>query len=257
MIKPSNNFKKNLLPLLFCFYVSIAFSQETNPNQFKVNKNTQLIDKKNSNSVLTKPDKKKLSDAKKINNEEQIMQGSEKSDEKNDYAKQELYSGGMLFFQPGYTITKNNQQKIEDISFGIGGILRLYFYNYFTAGIFGGTHKTSYNSTGSSDSYLNFGYGGPFIGLSHKTGKFRFSLSAFTGMGKIKNLHIEKQINDTITNAYLYKKSAIVISPLVSADYAITQKLSFTLQAICLFSKFEADKKIVNPVIQIGILINR
>ena len=45
------------------------------------------------------------------------------------------YSGGMLFLQPGFTVTENLHQEINDLSFGIGGILRFYFYEHLTAGI--------------------------------------------------------------------------------------------------------------------------
>ncbi|HBX50343.1 MAG: hypothetical protein A2275_12355 [Bacteroidetes bacterium RIFOXYA12_FULL_35_11] len=168
-----------------------------------------------------------------------------------------IYSGGMLFFQPGYTITNNKHQKIEDISFGIGGILRFYFCDYLTAGIYGGSQKTNYKSSGSSNSYINFGYGGTFLGISRKAEKFRFTISVFAGMGLIRNLHIEKQINDTLSNAFLYTNSTWVISPLVSIDYSITQKLSFTLQTLCLISRYDADRRMLNPAIQIGILFNR
>ena len=163
----------------------------------------------------------------------------------------------MLILQPGYTITENRHQKIKDVGFGIGGILRFYFYGYFTAGIYGGTQRTKYTSTHAENSYINLGYGGPFLGFSRKAGKFRYTVSAFAGKGTIRNLHIESQDNNVLTDAYLYKNATIVFSPILSLDYAMSQKLQLTLQTVCLTATFDDDKSFYNPAIQIGILFNR
>ena len=168
-----------------------------------------------------------------------------------------IYSGGMLVFQPGYILTENSHQEIRDVNFGIGGILRFYFYEYFTSGIYGGTHKTSYNSTNSENSYINLGYGGPFLGFSHKTGKLRYTASAFIGFGKIRNLHIESQNNNVLSDAYLYKYSTIVFSPILSLDYALSQRISLTLQAVCLSAKINDNRSLYNPTLQVGVLFNR
>ena len=53
-------------------------------------------------------------------------------------SKKNIYSGGMLFYQPGVTISKTNYQVLKDKSNSIGGILRFYMADYLTAGIYGG-----------------------------------------------------------------------------------------------------------------------
>lgn len=63
--------------------------------------------------------------------------------------KKNLYSGGMLILQPGMTITSNEHQDIRHMSTAVGGILRLYFCNYLTAGLYGGSQKTNYPTAGS------------------------------------------------------------------------------------------------------------
>lgn len=168
-----------------------------------------------------------------------------------------IYSGGMLIVQPGYVITGNNHQEIKSGNLGIGGILRFYFYEYFTAGIYGGTQKANYNSANSENSYINLGYGGPFLGFSRQNGRFRYTVSAFVGMGAIKNLHIESQSNNSLSEAYLYKNSTLVLSPILSLDYALSQRLSLTFQAVCLRAKVNNDKVFYNPALQVGILFNR
>lgn len=168
-----------------------------------------------------------------------------------------IYSGGMLIVQPGFVTTENSHQQIRSGTIGIGGILRFYFHEYFTAGIYGGTQKTNYNSANSKNSYINLGYGGPFVGFSHQIEKFRYTVSAFVGMGAIKNLHIESQSNNLISEAYLYKNSILVLSPILSLDYALSQRLSLTFQAVCLTAKVNNDKSFYNPALQIGILFNR
>ena len=167
-----------------------------------------------------------------------------------------LYSGGMLILQPGYTITGNSHQDIRDMSSSIGGILRMYFCRYFTAGIYGGSQKTHYQTTGSDNSYLNLGYGGPFVGLSHKSGKFRYTASAFAGMGAFRNLHIDKQNGSYLSDANLYKASTIVYSPILSIDYAITKKIYITAQTLCLMGESQ-NKPFYNPTFQLGILFSR
>ncbi|MEA4982416.1 MAG: hypothetical protein VB066_06825 [Paludibacter sp.] len=167
-----------------------------------------------------------------------------------------IYSGGMLILQPGFTMTANEHQDIRDVSFSIGGILRMYFCDYFTAGIYGGSQKTGYKTSNSVNSYLNLGYGGPFLGLSHKVGKFRYSASAFVGMGKFKNLHIENQVENELIDADLYKSATVVYSPVLSVDYGLTKRLYITAQTICLMGKFD-NKSFYNPTFQLGILFSR
>lgn len=167
-----------------------------------------------------------------------------------------LYSGGMLILQPGYTITGNDHQDIRDMSSSIGGILRMYFGRCFTAGIYGGSQKTHYKTTGSDNSYINLGYGGPFFGFSHKSGKFRYTASAFAGMGAFRNLHIENQTGNYLSNANLYKASTIVYSPILSVDYAITKRIYLTAQTLCLMGEFQ-NKSFYNPTFQLGILFSR
>ncbi|MDD2548768.1 MAG: hypothetical protein PHD00_01595 [Bacteroidales bacterium] len=168
-----------------------------------------------------------------------------------------LYSGGMLVFQPGYVYTENNHQQIEAGNLGIGGIFRFYFCDYFTTGIYGGTQKTNYNSVNSESSYINLGYGGPFLGFSHQGGKSRYTVSVFVGMGAIKNLHIENQNNNLLSEAYLYRNHTLVLSPIVSFDYSLSQRVALTLQAVCLTAKVNNDKLFYNPALQVGILFKR
>jgi len=167
-----------------------------------------------------------------------------------------LYSGGMLILQPGLTIAGNDHQDIRDGSTSVGGILRMYFCKYFTAGIYGGSQKTHYKTSGSENSYLNLGYGGPFVGFSHKSGKIRYTASAFAGMGSFRNLHIENQTGSFLSDANLYKASTVVCSPILSLDYAITKRIFVTVQTLCLMGKFE-KKSFYNPTFQLGILFSR
>jgi hypothetical protein len=164
-----------------------------------------------------------------------------------------IYSGGMLFLQPGYSIAKTQHKDINSHCWGVGGIVRIYFHKYFTAGIYGGTQKTNYNTTNSENSYLTLGYGGGFVGLSHKKGKYRYTVSGFIGGGAFKNLHIDSENNNILTEAYLYKSSSIIVSPILSVDYSLTERLQLTCQAICLYGKYN-DNPFYNPFLQLGIL---
>lgn len=170
--------------------------------------------------------------------------------------KQNIYSGGMLFFQPGYLNANNNHQQIKEISMGIGGILRFYFFKNFNAGIYGGTQKSNYKTQFSDNSYINIGYGGAFLGLSKKIRKIRLNLSIYGGKGSINNLHIENQNNNFLTNAYLYKSPTTIFSPIISLDYSLTERISATLQFVFLNSKFQS-KHFSIPIVQLGILFNR
>jgi hypothetical protein len=172
-------------------------------------------------------------------------------------ADRNIYSGGMLIFQPGYIITNNGHQDIQGINFGVGGILRFYFLNYFTAGIYGGTQRTSYASSNSENSYISLGYGGPILGLSREVGKFRYSFSAFIGKGTVRNLHIESQNNNLLSDAYFYKSPTVVYSPVFSIDYSVTGRLLLTVQTNCLAARYGDENVLCNPTLQIGILFNR
>lgn len=168
-----------------------------------------------------------------------------------------IYSGGMLMLQPGLTITNNRHQDVAAMSNSIGGILRLYFFESLTVGIYGGSQKTNYTTSGSDNSYINLGYGGPFVGYSREQGRFRYTASAFIGMGSIKNLHIDQQNADVLTDAHLYRYSTLLLSPIVSVDYALTRKLCITMQAICLSGSYGEGQRLLNPTLQVGILFKR
>ena len=170
---------------------------------------------------------------------------------------QNIYSGGMLILQPGYIFSENEHQKIQNYSYGLGGILRFYFYKHLTIGIYGGTQKTKYKTFGSENSYLSIGYGGPIIGFSGKVNKIRYTFSAFVGKGTIRNLHIESQNSSILTDAHFYKESSIIYSPVLSIDYTLSQRLHLTIQTVCLTAKTNNDKTIYNPTLQFGILFNR
>lgn len=167
-----------------------------------------------------------------------------------------IYSGGMLILQPGYLITKNDYQSINHSNFGIGGILKFYPYKYLTIGIYGGSQKTHYPSSNSQNSYINIGYGGPFVGFSIKPNKIRYTISAFVGKTTIRNLHINSQNNVVLSDAYLYKHSSLIYTPILSIDYPISKRIVLTLQTVCLTTKI-ANESLYNPIMQFGILFNR
>ncbi len=167
-----------------------------------------------------------------------------------------LYSGGMLILQPGKMSATNPYQNISDRSSGLGGILRLYFGRYATAGIYGSTHRTTYSTPGSENSTLNLGYGGPFAGFSMRRSRFRFTLSAFAGRGTIRNLHINQQDGQKLIDATLHQESVWVLSPIISVDYALTHRLVFTLQMARPTTSFN-NHPLYAPTFQAGLLFNR
>lgn len=168
-----------------------------------------------------------------------------------------LYSGGMLIYQPGYLITDNNYQEIGSSSIGLGGILRIYPKPWLAVGIYGGSKKSTYSSTQSNNSYISLSYGGPLVGVTHKTGRMRYSLSAFVGHATIRNLHIEKQEEHILLDAYLSKTNTLIYTPILSVDYAITQRLYATLQTVCLTAKYGSNQMLYNPTVQLGLLFSR
>jgi hypothetical protein len=168
-----------------------------------------------------------------------------------------IYSGGMLLFQPGITIAENPQQQIETISFGIGGILRFYAKDHLCFGLFGGNQKAKYTSSFSKNSTISLGYGGVFFGYTNKINRFRFCTSLSLNKGRIKNMHIEKQDGTQILEGDYYSHPAWVGSPILSLDYALTEKISFTSQLICLTAFYKQNDLYFCPVLQLGVLFNR
>jgi hypothetical protein len=76
-------------------------------------------------------------------------------------------------------------------------------------------------------------------------------------MGSMKNLHIESENDQVLTDANLYQSPVFLTSPILSVDYAITQKLSLTVQTICLMGKTNTNHRFYNPTLQLGILFSR
>ncbi len=171
--------------------------------------------------------------------------------------KSPMYSGGMLFFQPGYTITSNPNQEINSLGFGIGGLLRFYIKDHFTLGLIGGSQKTGYVSTQSENSYINLGYGGVFAGYTYFGEKFRFCIALSGGKGRIKNIHIEEQSGTEIISGNYYTYPVWVAYPMLSVDYYLSKKISLTTQVICLSTLDYQNDLYFCPVFQLGILFNR
>jgi hypothetical protein len=168
--------------------------------------------------------------------------------------EKEIYSGGMLMFQPALVKTSNIHTDIETLNMGIGGILRFYPVKYLTAGIYGGTMKGSYSTSGSENSFISLSYGGIVAGFSHKIKNVRLSLCLFGGRGSIKNLHIETQTGSQLNQSWLYKTSTFVYAPLLSADFTLTNRIVFTSQ----ITYFHADGRNYRaPALQLGLLFRR
>ena len=167
------------------------------------------------------------------------------------------YSGGMLIYQPGWLVTSINHHKISTHTNAIGGILRFYFFDYLTVGIYGGRQNGNYKTEASKNSYLNLGYGGLFVGGNYRINKLRITASVYGGMGGIKNLHIAKQEDNYLNEAYFHNYLVAVASPIISLDYFINKRITLTLQSVCLM-EFSTQKEIIyNPTLQIGILFNK
>lgn len=168
-----------------------------------------------------------------------------------------LYSGGMLFIQPGYTLTQNPYQNIESVGFGLGGILRFYPFDHLCVGVSGGSQKAKYNTIGSENSYITLGYGGLIMGYTMAKNKYRFCASIGVARGKLKNLHISEQTGAVINDAAFYSYAAWVAYPLLSFDYMLTKKISLTSQLTTLSAVYNKNDLYFCPVFQLGILFNR
>ncbi len=162
----------------------------------------------------------------------------------------------MLIWQPGLIQTENPLQSIKSSSRGIGGILRFYIKEHFTVGIWGGSANTSYTSVASENSLLTLNYGGGFAGLTKTFHKFRITASFFGGYAGFKNLHIETQKGDELTEAFLYTEKGLSLSPLLSIDYALTPRILMTLQGCYLNSEFKTNS-FNKTALHIGLLFNR
>jgi hypothetical protein len=76
-------------------------------------------------------------------------------------------------------------------------------------------------------------------------------------MGTVRNLHIENQVGESLVEAYLYKHSAFVASPIVSVDFALTSRLMLTSQVVYLIAFYNNNQKLENPTFQLGVLFSR
>ncbi len=179
---------------------------------------------------------------------------SANASEINGIEKKSLYSGGMLILQPSYVIMQNPDYKITARGGGIGGILRYYIGSKLAAGIYGGRQNANYKTDDSENSYISLTHGGVFLGVTHKSGKFRYNASMGIGRGNINNLHITNQDGNELNEAYFYDYGTMVYVPFVSADYEITQRLLLTVQTSYYFAD---NMNYQSPVIQIGLLFNR
>jgi len=176
----------------------------------------------------------------------------------NAYCQEKsLYSGGMLFFQPGYTRYQNQSQEISNFSFGLGGLLRFYPTKHLCVGLAGGTQKAKYITSGSVNSYISLGYGGLIFGYTFIHGKMRFCANIGLARGRLKNLHITQQNGSIINQGDFYSYGAWVVYPSLSFDYMLTKKISFTTQLIHLSAVYNENDLYFCPVFQLGVLFNR
>jgi len=164
------------------------------------------------------------------------------------------FTGGM-FLQSGYYVQQNTQ--VNGLSNGLGGVLKFHLSEHFYVGSSGGNIRRNYPTPESEFSFIDIGYGGILGGWYFKRKKYRISVQAFAGMGKMSQLHIPSQIGNQLIGATYHEKTVWMLSPAIGFEYFLSEKLSFLLQTE-LISAFQKDNhECFLPLVRLGILFNR
>lgn len=151
------------------------------------------------------------------------------------------FSGGMLL-SGGFSVKATNQEFADNYSitnnpkgrlgfWGIGGLLRMHFFNHMHLGAEGymsdGIHKN--NATD-----VRIGWGGLLLdGYWHWAPRFVFSMGATFGGGQMKKIYDygysfgDKGLN--YRNASYVKKSFFALDPHLSFEIAVSKKKSVHL----------------------------
>jgi hypothetical protein len=150
------------------------------------------------------------------------------------------YSGGMMLhtgYISGGMVSVNSQEKtkLQGMPFGIGGLLRFHFGNYFRVG------GEGYNSTlhyGKNKNYTALSWGGLLLDCQWKINKFTLFGGGTIGGGSVKNITI---LNDFSTHSIeknaIYRKYTIMIAdPFIGMEYAIAQKIHLITKVDCIFN---------------------
>src|SRR6056297_610006 len=131
------------------------------------------------------------------------------------------YSGGMFY--------QYNDGAVLNDSHGLGGMLRFYPVNNLYIGGQGASYKADMLFQ-KSPSYANLSYGGLSAGVYKYWERTRWSAGLFFGGGKQKSLIVTEVSGDTITGAHLRKETITLMSPEISLEYFITDKITFFAQ---------------------------
>ncbi|MFO7878411.1 MAG: hypothetical protein ACQES0_06440 [Bacteroidota bacterium] len=158
------------------------------------------------------------------------------------------YSGGM-FYQ------YNNGSELNG-SHGLGGMLRFYpVKNLYISGQ-GASYKADILFQ-KSPSYASLSYGGLSAGVYKYRERTRWSAGLFFGGGKQKSLIVTEISGDTITEAHLRKQTITLMSPEISLEYFITDKITFFAQYAYLLGFTKHDSAIRSHQVRLGVLFNR
>jgi hypothetical protein len=151
------------------------------------------------------------------------------------------YSGGMMI-HAGYLWAKgisvpnaHEQIKMDGMTWGIGGLMRLHFGKHFRVG------GEGYNSSlhyGKNKSYATLSWGGLLLDCKWKINKFTLFLGGTVGGGSVKNIRILDAVspNSTEKNAIYRKYTVMIADPFLGMEYAISQRLYFITKADYIFN---------------------
>lgn len=144
---------------------------------------------------------------------------------------------------------------IKGMPLGIGGALKVQFGKHFRIGTEGYSTRLNYGKKGSSS---HIGWGGLLMDAIWETGKFTFFAGGTIGGGGTTNITLTEDYGmDEITeqNVSFRKYSFMSVCPFIGFEYALTQKINFTVKTDWLINITNRQKDFpTGPRLYIGIM---
>lgn len=139
-------------------------------------------------------------------------------------AKFSLYDGASSTFFP-------EKKQINDLTYGIGGVLKFFIGKYFRLGFEGYASTSNYEKIGSK---YKLGWGGLLVDCYYPLGRFLPYVGLTIGGGGVSNLSFV-QVSPTYKEVLYDKYTTFLITPFVGVEYMLTDRIncSFKVDFIC------------------------
>ncbi|PLX00951.1 MAG: hypothetical protein C0594_14935 [Marinilabiliales bacterium] len=173
----------------------------------------------------------------------------------SSFASEDKLFGGGMFIETGYWKVSTLYGDASGSPLGIGGKLHFQLSKHYRIGMMGAKTTLNYINIGLEGSYLQLGYGGLTGEAVYEKGDVIITGGFLFGGASINNLHLlNKTVPESVYSAQINHYTSLIFSPIVSVEYAATEKISLTLICDYLMGDKIAEDTKLGPKFRFGVI---